>query len=276
MISQMGKMVLLSLLLVLVSCASKKNETRIKHASLYFGAGTQAMMEQQYTEALTNLMKANELDPNNTDILTNLAMAYYFKGEKQLAYKNLNEALRIEPKNSDARMNLASLYYEDNRIGDAEVTWKEVLKNLTYDKQARTYYNLGLLEMDRKKNTAAAEDYFRLSLKEDSNYCPSQLKIGLIQYDRRKFNQALSTFREATLGTCYESPAPHYYQGLTLMELRRFDDARLKFEEINNRFPRDVYAVKSRTKLIEMREFEKSYSGIQSQAPRKVLTAPEF
>jgi Tfp pilus assembly protein PilF len=270
-------MLLLSLLLALVSCASNKdNELKIKQASLYFGAGTQALMERQYTEALANLLKANELQPENTEILTNLAMAYYFKGEKTEAITNLKQALKVDPKNSDAKVNLASMYFEDNRIAEAEGLYKEVLRNLTYDKQARTYYNLGLIELEKKNDSKAAEKYFRLSLKEDVNYCPSHLKLGMIQYDRRHFNQALATFREATMGTCFESPAPHYYQGLTLIELRRFEDARMKFEEISNRFHTDIFAVKARTKIVELKELEGNGHALQSQAPGKVLKSPEF
>lgn len=274
---QMGRMILLGLLFVLVSCASNKDrELKTRQASLYFGAGTQALMERQYTEALTNLLKADELQPENAEILTNLAMAYYFKGERAEAISTLNKALKFDPKNSDAKVNLASIYFEDNRIPESEALYKEVLKNLTYDKQARTYYNLGLIELEKKNNSKAAENYFRLSLKEDINYCPSHLKLGMIQYDRRMFNQALATFREATMGTCFESPAPHYYQGLTLIELRRFEDARMKFEEVSNRFHTDIFAVKARTKIVELKELEGNYRGLQSQAPGKVLKSPEF
>lgn len=276
MMSHMGKMVLLSLLMVMVSCASKNKEVKSKQASLYFGAGTQALMEHQYTDALANLLKANELNPENTDILTNLAMAYYFKGEKQMAIDHLKQALKADPKNSDAKVNLASIHYEDNRIAEAEALYKEVTKNLTYDKQARTYFNLGLIELDKKKNVSAAEKYFRLSIKEDVNYCPSHLKLGLIQYSRRHFNQALKTFKDATLGTCYESPAPHYYQGLTMIELRRFDDARMKFEEVKNRFGNDAYAASARTKLVELRNLESSQSHLQSQSPGSVMKSAEF
>ncbi len=69
-------------ILVLTACSSKKADIKSKQAELYFGAGTQSLMDQQYTEALKNLLEANKLDPENSDILNNLGMAYFFKGEK--------------------------------------------------------------------------------------------------------------------------------------------------------------------------------------------------
>jgi type IV pilus assembly protein PilF len=261
-------------LLMFTACASKKDDLRSKQAALYFGAGTQSLMDQQYTEALKNLLKANELDPNNTEVLNNLGMAYYFKGEKDLAIKTLNRALKIQEGNSDARTNLASIYYKENRFNEAEKIYKEVLRDLTYDKQARTFYNLGILELNVRKNTVAAENYFKKSIKEDDNFCPSYYNLGLIQYNRRQYNSALNNFKEASMGTCFESPAPNYYQALTLIELRRFDEARMKLDEIDTRFKKSVFAVKARAKAIEINDIENRKSS--AQASRNVLESPDF
>lgn len=260
--------------LLLTSCASKK-DLNIKQASLYFGAGTQSLMEKQYTEALKNLLQANQLDPENSDILNNLGMAYYFKGEKDLAVKTLNNSLKINPDNSDAKVNLASIYFKDGRLADAENMYKQVLKDLTYDKQARTLYNLGLIEMQGNNDYVAAENYFKKSIKEDDNYCPSYHHLGLVQYQRRQFNSALKNFKEASMGICFDSPGPHYYQALSLIELRRYDEARLKLDEMSTRFKKSDYARKARQKAIELTTIENKRSS-ESHASRKVLESPDF
>jgi type IV pilus assembly protein PilF len=260
---------------LLTSCSSKKKDAKSKQAELYFGAGTQSLMNQQYTEALKNLIKANELDPNNSEILTNLGMAYYFKDEKDLSIKVLNQALKIDDKNSDARINLASIYYQDKNFTEAERLYKIVLKDLTYEKQARTYYNLGILELEIKKNFALAEDYFKKSIKEDDNYCPSLFQLGLLHYNQKKFNTALKSLQNATIGTCYDSPAPHYYQALTMIELGNYTDARIKLDEIDHRFKQNVYAVKARSKVIELNTIENKKAS-PSHAKRNVLESPDF
>lgn len=262
-------------LFLFTSCASKKDSLNSKQAELYFGAGTQSLMEKQYTEALKNLLKANELLPDRSEILNNLGMAYYFKGQKDLAIQTLKRSLEINKENSDARNNLGSIYYKEKRYDDAEKIYKEVLKDLTYDKQARTYFNLGLLEIEARRNMVGAENYFKKSIKEDDNYCPSYYQLGLIQYQRRQFNSALNNFKEASMGTCYDSPAPHYYQALTMIELRRFDEARIKLDEIDTRFKKSNFAVKARSKAIELNQIENRKS-TESHASRNVLESPDF
>lgn len=262
-------------MLILTACASKDSQLKEKQAALYFGAGTQSLIDRQYTEALKNLLEANKLDPENSEILNNLGMAYYFKGERDLAVIHLKKSLEVNEKNSDARINLASIYFKDNNFDEAEKIYKQVLKDLTYDKQARTYYNLGMLEIQGKRNVVGAENYFKKSIKEDDNYCPSYYQLGLIQYQRRQFNSALRNFKEASMGTCFESPAPHYYQAITLIELKRYDDARIKLEEIDTRFKKSTYAVKARSKAIELQGIEKTKSS-ESHASRKVLESPDF
>ncbi|MBA2403883.1 MAG: tetratricopeptide repeat protein [Bdellovibrionales bacterium] len=268
--------ILILVLAILVTACSSANEKKRKHqADLYFGAGTQSLMTQDFTDALTNLLKANELDPDNAGIMINLGMAYYFKGERNLAIKTLKKAMELDPGNSDAKVNLASIYFKDGDLEKSEKIYKSVLKDLTYDKQARTLYNLGTIELQRKR-ISAAENYFKKSVKEESNFCPSYLQLGLIEYNQKQFNKALKNFREAAMGVCYEtSPEAHYYQALTLTNLKRFNEARLKYDEIDVRFKSTDYARKARLKMMEINEIEKSSSS-EAHAARKILESPEF
>lgn len=261
--------------MILTSCSSKKDDLRLKQAGLYFGAGTQSLMEKEYTEALKNLLQANSMDPNNPEILNNLGMAYYFKGEKDLAVKHLKLALKINPDSSDAKVNLASIFFKDKNYSEAERLYKLVLKDLTYDKQARTLFNLGIIEFEAKNDLIAAENYFKRSLKEDSNYCPAYFQLGLTQFKRRQFNNALKNFKEAGMGSCYETPAPHYYQALTQIELRQFDDARIKLDEIETRFKKSNFAIKAREKILELNQIETKKSN-DSHASKTMLESPDF
>lgn len=267
--------VILTLVIFLAACSSKSDKR--KHQSqLFFGAGTQSLMTQDYTDALTNLLKANELDPENAGILTNLGMAYYFKGERELAVKTLKKSLELDDDNSDAKLNLASIYFKDGDFNNSEKIYKSVLKDLTYDKQARTLYNLGVIELQRKR-LSSAENYFKKSIKEESNYCPSYFQLGLIQYEKRQLNLALKNFREASMGTCYDSsPGAHYYQGLTLTGLKRFNEARMKFDELDARFKSSEYAAMARSKMMELNEIEKNNMSEDTHASRKLLDSPEF
>lgn len=262
-------------MLVSVSCASKKNSLEDKQADLYFSAGTQSLMNSNFTEALKNLLQANKLRPNDSEILNNLAMAYHLKGEKELALRTFDEALKINKDNSDAKINIASIYFQDKKFQEAEKLYKEVLRDLTYDKQARTYFNLGMIELEHKRNLTTAEEYFKKSVKEDDNYCPAFYQLGVIQYTRRQFNTAYRNFKEASMGTCYNSPAPLYQQAVTLIELRKFEDARLKLDEVETRFNKTPYAAKARARILEINKIEKNNT-IEAMSSSKMLESPEF
>lgn len=238
-------------IIFLFSCASKKEKIN-KQAALYFGAGTQSLMNQKYTDALNSLLKANELSPNEPEILNNLAMAYYFKGQTDLAVSTLNRTLELDNKNSDARTNLASIMFRQGEVQKAVDLYHVVLKDLTYEKQARTYFNLAAIELNHYRNEKKAEKNLNLAIKEDENFCPAFTVLGKIHYDKGHFQTALTNFRSAAMGICFNDPVPHYLTALTLVKLNRFDEARIKLSEINNRFPQTVYGIKSRTLMIEL------------------------
>lgn len=239
-------------LLILCSCSSKQKKIEDKMASLYFGAGTQSLIDQKYTDALNSLLKANELDPGNPEILNNLAMAYYFKGQTDLAINTLKESLKINPKNSDAKTNLASITYRQGNVEEAVKLYKEILKDLTYDKQARTYFNLAAIEINNFKNKRKAEEYLNLAIKEDENFCPAYTVLGKMYFERGHFKTALANFRSAGMGVCFNDPVPHYLTALTLIKLNRYDEARIKLSEIDSRFTQTVYGIKARSLMMEI------------------------
>jgi tetratricopeptide (TPR) repeat protein len=268
--------IIFGIFLGLLSCSSRKDDLNSKQAMLYYGAGTQSLMTKNYTDALTNLLHADKLMPGNADIIINLGMAYYFKGETNLAVKELKRALEINKNNSDAKLNLASIYYQMGDIQGAESLYHDVLRDLTYDKQARTYYNLGVLEVEKRKNLSRGEKYFKLALKEDENYCPAFYQLGTIQIRRGMTSTAEKTFRQGTRGVCVEYPANYYQHALALIELRRFQDARLRLDEIDVKFKDSPFAKLAGEKMRELSTIESSTKSSGVQVRNQVLETPDF
>lgn len=254
-------------LLFLCSCSSKQKSLEERRAALYFGAGTQSLIDQKYTDALNSLLKANEYDPKNPEILNNLAMAYYFKGQTDLAINTIQETLKIAPNNSDAKTNLASIIYRQGEVDKAIALYKDVLKDLTYDKQARTYFNLAAIEINHFKNKRKGEEYLNLAIKEDENFCAAYTVIGKMYFERGNYRTALNNFRSAGMGTCFNDPIPHYLTALTLIKLNRFEDARIKLSEIDNRFTQTVYGIKARSLMQEIQHNSSSSISKDLEAP---------
>ncbi len=273
------KLAIIAMTFALISCASKSKQVRHEQAMLHFGAGTQSLITQDYTDALTNMLKADELEPENADILTNLGMAYYFKGQTDIAVKVLKRAIGLNENQSDAKLNLASIFYKEGDVAGAEKLYKSVLSDLTYDKQARTYYNLGILEIEKRKNSDAAEKYFKAAIKEDENYCQAFQQLGLIQYGKAMYKTAADTFRTGTRGVCIENAPNYYYHALTLVELRQYEKARMRFDEIDARFHEKFpqYASLAREKQRELTKMVTPHTAPDTHANNKhKIESPEF
>lgn len=235
----------------LFSCASNKVEEispREKKANLYYGQGTAELLNKNYTVALKHLLDAHSLNPNDSKICNNLGMAYYYKKRPQIAIKFVKKALKIDPKNTDARINLASLYAHINQDKEAEKHYLLVLEDLTYQSQFKTYYSLAALYI-KKNDYPKAITYLKQSINENDQYCPAHYKLGELFFKERRYNLALEKFKDASKGVCYDNPQPVYQQALALIELRDYGMAKLKLEEILERFALSEYERKARRKL---------------------------
>ncbi|MBI2522177.1 MAG: tetratricopeptide repeat protein [Bdellovibrio sp.] len=229
--------------LILAACGSTKKElTEIERkAELYYSHGTKLLIEKHYTEALDALSKAYALTPNDSKVLNNLGMAYYFKGKMQLAEEHLKRSLELDNKNSDAKNNLASLFYTQGRLDEAKKSYQQILEDLVYQHQYRTYYNLALISL-KQKQVGEAIIYLEKSLKERSDYCSAYYKLGEIYREKHSFNTALENFKEAYKGECYNDPAALYEQAVTLTMMRKNELAKEKFNEVCERFSQTQYA----------------------------------
>ena len=269
--------------LFLASCASNElaeKTTEQKKSEIYYGQGTSELVKKNYSQALINLVKAKEYDPNDSQIRNNLGMAYYFREQPELAEKELLKAIDLDKKNSDARVNLGTLYMEKNRIKEARAQYEEVLQDLTYPNQFRNYYNLAILAL-KVGDRAEAFEYLFKSVKEKEEYCQAHFKLGELYFEELKFKQALQSFQESAKGTCVTEPAPHYQQALVLMNLNRFEESRKILKEIMDKFPKTRFnsLASNQLKKISAELREQSGAGsFQTEVIKesKTIESPNF
>ncbi len=239
------------ILSLLFACSSSKEERLMEKAELHYGHGTSSLMRQDYTTALEHLLAAVRINPQSSEYHNNLGMAYFFKGEKKLAMAHIRKAIELNTKNTDAKMNLASIYITEERLDEAKELYEQVLKDLIYQHHYRTYYNLGIISLKQNK-LAQAQEYFSSSIKIKDDYCPSFFQLGLILYKKNQYKKAQENFQNSYKGTCFNQPAPHYYSAMALIKLKKYDDARIKLNQIMGKFKSTEYDTKSRLKLSEL------------------------
>ena len=241
----------------LISCATTKKDQKTsaqRKADIYYNQGTQELITKDYTSAITHLMKANRLNPNNSEILNNLGMAYYFKGRKESAIKFIKKSLTIDSKNTRARLNIATIYVESNKFIEAKVQYDIILDDLTYQGQFKTYYNLGILYLKLNKQEQAL-NFFKQSLNENNQYCPTHFQLGKYYFENKNFGESLKSYELASLGTCYSDPSAHYHQALTHIKLKQYDAALSKLEMVVENFSLTKYERLANQKIKNINTF---------------------
>jgi Tfp pilus assembly protein PilF len=250
----MQKLIQTLILLLLVGCSSlsKNVPENERKAEIYYGHGTNKLVEKDYTSALDLLIKSEKLNPNDTKTQNNLGMAYFFKQQYQESKNHFVKAIEIDKKNSDARNNLASLYYHLGKYQLAEKQYLITLKDLVYPAQYRVHYNLGLIYL-KKGQTNMAIKQINIAIEQKQDYCPAFFTLGEIEKGRRQWRSALNYFIKGSKGVCYDQPAVHYEQGLAYIELKNYHRAEQKFVEISDKFPTTRFSVMAERKVKRMR-----------------------
>ncbi len=282
---------ILSISLLFFSCASSEKLTaEQKKARIYYSHGTDMLMKQKYTDALKYLLTAFKLDPDNTEIANNLGMAYFFKKQTQTAINFMQLSLKLDPKNSDARNNLASIYFKQKKYDKALEQYELVQRDLIYPHQYRTLANIGLIYQAKGMNLAAIE-HFKLSVKENPDYCPAYYNLGVMAYNRYDYQGAAKTFKNGIMGNCYNQPATHYQLAQTYIKLRKFKLAEEKLIEIQKKFSQSKFAVLATNKLTSISKLaskEKSQDSVamlkekliklqeESEKGEKKFSSPSF
>lgn len=244
-------------LIFLYSCAHapEQNSTEAKKAEIFYTHGTEKLIAKEYTEALTHLLQAHELNPVDSKILNNLGMAYFFKKRNDLALEKLQKAIDVDPKNSDARNNLASIYMTLGQIEKAKEQYEKVLADLIYPHQFRTYYNLGLIAKRQKQIDLALERFKKASeLKED--YCAANFQIGNTYREEHRYQEALEWYKKAVQGTCTSNVEPHYAMAITYRDLRQVDQSIKKLIEVKETFPKSSLAITADFELKKLKREE--------------------
>src|ERR1035437_3209622 len=109
--------------------ASKGDHER---AMLHLQIGTGYLSSGNYPLAMSELLKAESMDPKNPLILNNLGLAFYVRGKLKQAEEKFRAAIHSEGGFSDAKNNLARVLIDTGRPGDAVKVLREVEADLTY------------------------------------------------------------------------------------------------------------------------------------------------
>ncbi len=209
-----------------------------------------------YPLALSEFLKAEELDSDNPSIQNNLGLTYFMREKYDLSEKHLKRAINIEPKFTDARNNLARLLIERGKYTEAEKELKIVLNDLTYTGTDKAYLNLGLSEFNQKKFNLA-KDSFLKALGQQQDNCIANTYYGRTLFELTDYKRALTALERA-ISHCQKSAfdEPHYYSALTIFRLGQKEKSIERFKEVVNLYPNGRYNERSRAMIDLIRKVQ--------------------
>ena len=148
----------------------------------------------QNKSAMTELLKATQLLPNDTDSVNNLAIALHKLGRYEDAVKNYRQSLTINPKQAETLTNLGMSLYELQRNDEAILNYRAAIK--IDAKLAKTHFSLGL-SLYAITNYAEAESCYHQALAIQPDFASCHNNLGIVYSDQGRIADALASYRRA-------------------------------------------------------------------------------
>jgi len=188
---------LLLCMLFFLACATpgvspedkKKATAAVNLGEAYLGAGN-------YTAALSELLKAEKLNPNNPLLHNDLGLVYLAKEKPDLAVTHFKKAVQLKPDYSLAKNNLGSAYLVRKEWDKAIVVLEDVTGDMLYATPHYPLANLGWAYYN-KGEYGKARKYLKEALELQPDFFVAQLNLGRTDLATGQVHNALAMFESA-------------------------------------------------------------------------------
>ncbi|MDZ7699062.1 MAG: tetratricopeptide repeat protein [Deltaproteobacteria bacterium] len=130
-----------------------------KRAKALQDLGSSLAAEGQLRRALSKLIEADKLDPNNPDINHQIAIVLRNLGNYSLSLKYFKRALALKSPFPEAQNNLGTLYLVQRQWDKAIACFEEAVADLEYRTPQYAYNNMGIAYFNKREYDKAIESY---------------------------------------------------------------------------------------------------------------------
>jgi Tfp pilus assembly protein PilF len=186
-----------SLLLVFtLLCCTANLEQNKRQAKDMRMLGEAYLQQGNYTDSLKELLKAEELYPQDHLLQNDLGLVYMGKKSYETAIVHFKKAIHIKPDYAAAKNNLGTAYLAKKEWDAAIDVFEEVLDDLLYATPHYPLSNLGLAYY-HKGAYRRAESYYLKSLEIEPNFVLALRGLGKTYMASNDNSAAISSFEKA-------------------------------------------------------------------------------
>jgi tetratricopeptide (TPR) repeat protein len=156
--------------------------------------GERLIKEGKYQDAAVRLKKATELLPKNAQAWNHLGLAYHGNRQPEEAARAYQTALARDDKLAAVHFNLGCLYLEQNNLEGA--THELATYTFIQKSDVGGWLKFGVTHL-RAKRLDAAERCFRTALDLHPRHPEAENDLGVIQFQRRRWQDAHNSFNLA-------------------------------------------------------------------------------
>jgi len=232
-----GVVVSILLLAALSSCAGQQTQRNKELAAASRGIGEAYMQQGDYTTALRELLKAEQLDPKDHFVHNDLGLAYMAKKKMPEAISHFKKAIELKPSYTPARNNLGGAYLAVEEWDAAIATLREITKEALYATPQLPLSNLGFAYFN-KRDYNTALNYYREALKLQPDMVNALVGSGRTYLALNQGRQALR-FLDRALQLSPKTPEIHYYLAEAYLATGQTAQARASYETVIDLAPHE-------------------------------------
>lgn len=159
-----------------VEKAEKRKETSAE-VQAFFDAGLKLAEEKKYAEAIEEFKKALEKDPEQPNIIGNMADCYSKMDKNEEALALYQKAIAISPNEAALHTNMGVVLSKMGKSAESQEAFKKAA-SLNPGASAQNFYNIGATLVNAGKTAEAAES-FKQAIAADPNFAEAYYQLGM-------------------------------------------------------------------------------------------------
>jgi type IV pilus assembly protein PilF len=228
--------VFLAILMSAIACTATQ-EKQHKQATAYRELAEAYFVEEEYTLALRELLKAEKLYPDSALIHNDLGLVYMLKDRMDLSVPQFKRAIQIKPDYAEATNNLATALLQQEEWDEAILYLDQLVSNMVYGTPQYALLNLGWAYFN-KADYLQAEKYYKLVIKhyndgfsKDITYIKALGGLGRTYIATGKLAEALGLLGKAAKWAP-NVPETYFYMGQAYAKAGQSKDAKMAYLKV--------------------------------------------